>query len=154
MGQVHTLFIDQNIVARVMIGSFLLLGLGATGYGTYALRRGFPVSPQQFQKDLITWHILRPDTSPQILDDIKRCQNYLLSLSIIGGGVIIILMTLGWFIVTLVTPDTSMSAINNGSVLIVSVFVSLGIGMGFGAVFAAWRLRNAARRGVTYADLR
>jgi hypothetical protein len=50
-------------------------------------------------------------------------------------------------------PSTDVSP-NNGEFFMASIFFSLGLGFGTGAVFAAWRLRNAARQQVTYADLR
>jgi hypothetical protein len=139
------------------IGSFLLLGLGMIGYSIYALLRGQLVSQAQWKKDLITWQVLGPNTLPQTLTDVKRSWDYLLSMAGLGGGIGIVLTMISWAITARVAVDTVETAAmnyNSTSFLSASVFLSFGIGLGISAVFAAWRLRRAARRSITYADLR
>lgn len=158
MGQpvVISFSLDQNIMGMVTIGVFLLLGLGSIGFGVSIRLRGLPMLPEQWQKDLITWRILGPNTLPQTLTDVKRCRDYLMSMSILASGVCLVLAMVGWFIIALVTTGTPAASTNqiSGSVFLASALLSVGIGLGAGAVFAAWRLRSAAKRGVTYADLR
>jgi hypothetical protein len=92
---------------------------------------------------------------PQTLADVKRCRDYLVSMSVLAGGIGIVLAMIGWTIIALVATDTSAAAnTNNGAFFLASVLLSVGIGFGIGAVFAARRLRNAAKQRVTYADLR
>ena len=146
---------DQNFII-VAIGLFLLLGLGIIGYSVYIRLRGLPGSPEQWRKDLIRWRVLGPNTLPQTLADVKRCRDYLMSMAILASGICLVLAMVGWAI-ALVATDTSAADStnqNNGSFFLASVLLSFGIGLGIGAVFAAWRLRNATERGVTYADLR
>ena len=147
---------DLNIFFKLLlISPFLLLGLGAIGSGIYIRRHGLSVPAEQWQKDLIRWRILGPNTSPQALADVKRCRDYVVSMSILAGGIGTVLAGICWTIFALVAndPSTDVSP-NNGEFFMASIFFSLGLGFGTGAVFAAWRLRNAARQQVTYADLR
>jgi hypothetical protein len=147
---------DLNIFFKLLlISPFLLLGLGAIGYGIYIRLHGLSVPQEQWQKDLIRWRILGPNTSPQALADVKRCRDYVVSMSILAGGIGTVLAGIGWTIIALLAndPSTDVSP-NNGEFFMASIFFSLGLGFGIGAVFAAWRLRNAAQQRVTYADLR
>jgi len=146
---------DQNIFVIVPIGFFLLLGFGIIGWSIYILLRGLPGSAEQWQKDLMSWSILGPNIAPQMLADVKRCRDYLISMSFLAGGIGIVLCMVGWSIIALIATDTSAATTqNNSSFFLASFFASFGIGLGAGAVFAAWHLRNAAKRRVTYADLR
>src|SRR5260370_9297200 len=142
---------DQNFII-VTIGLFLLLGIGIIGYRVYIRLHGVPESPERWRKDLIRWQILGPNTLPQTLADVKRCRDYLMSMAILASGICLVLAMVGWAI-ALVATDTSAADStnqNNGSFFMASVLLSFGIGLGIGAVFAAWRLRNAAERGITY----
>src|SRR5258708_31397551 len=145
---------DQNIML-VGTGLFLLLGLGIIGYSVYVHLHGMPVSQEQWRKDLIRWRVLGPNTLPQTLEDVKRCRDYLLSMGILASGICLVLAMIGWAMALLATGTSAADSPNqnNGAFFLASALLSVGIGLGSGAVFAAWRFRNAARRGGNFAEL-
>src|SRR5260221_14474828 len=77
-------------------------------------------------------------------------------MGILASGIGLVLAMIGWAMALLATGKSAADSPNqnNGAFFLASALLSVGIGLGSGAVFAAWRLRNAAKRGVTYADLR
>jgi hypothetical protein len=146
---------DQITFLLIMLGIFFCMGLGIIGFGTYGLLHGLTTSAAQWQKELMSWQIIGPNTSSQTLTDVRRSWNYLMSMSILAGGIGLVLMAIFWVSIALLAGGTASINSDNSAFVLASFFLSLGSGAGIGAVFAAWRLRKTATRsGTTYADLR
>jgi hypothetical protein len=135
-----------------------LVSFPLIGVGVYGLKHGFSlfVTREQLWKDLVKWRVFGDSEPPaQILAEIKQSWCYLRSMIAIGGGVGVIMTGICMVAISLVVTGTVDGGDSGDSMLFsVLLYSSFFMGFGMGGIFAVWRLRKAAKRRVTYADLR
>ncbi|GCE21205.1 hypothetical protein [Dictyobacter kobayashii] len=139
-------------ICLTIVTSIALLGLGF-----YGLKHNFPLiaTEEQLQKSLNRWQVFAEvQPSPKMLADIKQSWRYLRAITLIGGGLGLILMLIGVVIISLLTTGTVDGSDAGDSAFFTAItYASLFVGFGIGGIFAVWRLRKAAQSHITYADL-
>ncbi|GCE28419.1 hypothetical protein KDA_39030 [Dictyobacter alpinus] len=137
----------------------LCLSLAFLYMGSRGLKRDFSTvaSSDQLWKSMLRWHVLSDVTSPspQMLEEIKQSWCYLRAMTVIGGGISLLLLLIVMVAFSLLTTGTIIGDyVNDGMFFTAITYSNVVVGFGLGGAFAVWHLRRVARRKVTYAELR
>lgn len=136
----------------------VLTSLLAIGLGFYGLKHDFSLiaSKEMLRKDLVRWQVFGDNyPSPDVLVDVRKSWRYLRVMIAIGGGVVGMLVAICIVVISLRTTGTVAGLdLGDATFFTVIFYGSFFVGFGMGGIFAVWRLRQSAKRQITYADLR
>lgn len=155
-------FTDDQVVLMLLLLA-LAAGIGQIAWGSYKHRQAFsrpPGKPRGDQlrlwRQLLTWQVVPPSaTAPAELEEFACARDFIQSSAIIGGGLAIVLISLGSAVISLVATGSLLSLLTGiGYFFGVTVLFASLIGYGLGYAYGVWQLRSRTANRVSYADLK
>ncbi len=120
------------------------------------LTAAFGYQPSYWKKKLVAWDLVDHDDSTRsLLDDVMHSWSLIFAPAVIGAGIGVVILVIGYFIVALVTTRgvllTNTTEITDLGTL---VYLSFLIGGSVGYILGFWYARHERFHRVTYGDLR
>src|SRR5579862_7972243 len=156
-GSFDDLFITSLLLMALAAGSGQML------WGTYKHRRAFsrplgkPRSDQlRLWQQLIKWQVVPLSYAvPAELEEFACARDFIQSSALIGGGVGIVLATIGSAAISLAATGSLLSLLAGSVYFFGATLLFAGlIGSSLGYAFGTWQLRSLTRRKIAYGDLK